>query len=115
MQTKTPLFLMFVSLACATGVMARDLTATPANLRQQVTALQPGDTLLLQAGKYPGGIWLKGLHGRPDFWGNARDRFDQAGACQSSSQKRPIEGQRRPVKSPAVKTPPMTSSSRLPF
>ncbi|MGD0898444.1 MAG: hypothetical protein ABR915_11450 [Thermoguttaceae bacterium] len=66
MQTKTPLFLMFVSLASATVAAARELTATPANLRQQVAALQPGDTLLLQPGKYPGGIWLKGLHGRPD-------------------------------------------------
>ena len=28
--------------------------------------LQPGDNLVLQPGKYPGGIWLKGLHGRPD-------------------------------------------------
>ena len=57
---------MFVSLACVTGAAARDLTATPASLRQQVAALHPGDNLALQPGKYPGGVWLKGLYGRPD-------------------------------------------------
>lgn len=66
MQNKVPLVLLFVSLAYVAGAAARDLTATPANLRQQIAALQPGDTLMLQPGKYPGGIWLKGLHGRPD-------------------------------------------------
>ena len=66
MQTKVSLVLIFVSLVCVVEAAARDLTATPANVRQQVAALQPGDTLVLQPGKYPGGIWLKGLYGRPD-------------------------------------------------
>ncbi len=66
MQTKVSLVLLFVSVIYATGAAARDLTATPTNLRQQVAALQSGDNLLLQPGKYPGGIWLKGLYGRPD-------------------------------------------------
>ncbi len=66
MKTKVPFLLMFVSLACAAGATARDLTATPANLRQQIATLRPGDSLVLQPGTYAGGVWLKGLHGRPD-------------------------------------------------
>jgi len=66
MLIKFPFVLIFVSAAYTAGAAARDMTATPANLRQQVAALQPGDTLRLQPGKYRGGIWLKGLHGRPD-------------------------------------------------
>jgi hypothetical protein len=53
-------------LASARSVAARDLTATPADLRQQAATLRPGDTLRLQPGQYPGGLWLKGLHGRAD-------------------------------------------------
>ena len=66
MQFKLRLIMVHVLLASAAGAPARELTATPANIRQQVAALQPGDTLVLQPGKYPGGIWLKGLHGRQD-------------------------------------------------
>ena len=45
---------------------AREIEATPASALQQLGGLQPGDTLTLAPGRYPGGLWLKGLHGRPD-------------------------------------------------
>jgi hypothetical protein len=60
------LLALFAAWAFAAAAPARELTATPANLRQQVVGLQPGDTLVLQPGKYLGGVWLKQLHGRPD-------------------------------------------------
>ncbi|MGA2032839.1 MAG: hypothetical protein ABSG68_11315 [Thermoguttaceae bacterium] len=66
MLTKLPFFLILVPVVYTARAVGRELPATPANLRQQVAALQPGDTLMLQPGKYSGGIWLKGLHGRPD-------------------------------------------------
>jgi hypothetical protein len=60
----------FVSCLAAVFVagpaFADERTATPETIRQQVAALRPGDTLTLQPGVYPGGIWLKGLHGRAD-------------------------------------------------
>ena len=46
MQTKLPLIVMFVWLVYAAPAAARDLMATPANLRQQVAALRPGDNLV---------------------------------------------------------------------
>lgn len=55
-----------VLLWSAVDARARELEATPANVRQQIAALQPGDTLTIQPGRYPGGLWLKGLHGKPD-------------------------------------------------
>ena len=52
-----------------------------------------------------------------DFWGNVRDRFDQVGPCQPSSQARAIKAQRRLLIAPAVKTPPdipRSSTIRVP-
>lgn len=60
------LILLRLACACSAPVSARELTATPGTLRQQVATLQPGDILRLEPGAYPGGIWLKGLHGRAD-------------------------------------------------
>jgi hypothetical protein len=63
MPTRLAFALTFLTLFPAIPGLARDIEATPANVRQQVASLQPGDNLLLRPGKYPGGIWLKGLHG----------------------------------------------------
>lgn len=57
---------LFAWLACASWGAAKDIEATPDNVRQKVSGLQPGDTLVLTAGKYNGGITLKQLHGRAD-------------------------------------------------
>ena len=76
------LFLSSVAVTClasaaGSGSAAKELTATPDGIRQQVAALQPGDTLRLPAGTYPGGIWLKGLHGRADAPITIRGEGDQ--------------------------------------
>jgi hypothetical protein len=55
-----------LTLADAGRAAARELTATPGNVRQQVAALQAGDTLELQPGTYQGGIKLSRLRGRAD-------------------------------------------------
>ncbi len=44
---------------------AAQLTANPANYRQQLKQLQPGDTLQLQPGTYRHGLSLHHLHGKP--------------------------------------------------
>jgi len=55
-----------LGLLPTSGALARELTAKPDDLRQQLALLQPGDTLTLQPGTYRGGIWLNGLYGQPE-------------------------------------------------
>lgn len=58
------LALAALSFLPGTHSAARELAATPQNVHQRIAGLQSGDVLTLQPGTYPGGIWLKSLHGR---------------------------------------------------
>lgn len=53
------------AIPCASH--AADIPATPADYREKLATLQPGDTMTLAAGDYPR-LTLDGLHGRDDAW-----------------------------------------------
>ena len=85
----------------AASASAREIDATPENVRRQIATLLPGDTLTLAPGRYSGGLWLKGLHGRPDapitIRGKARKRAPRQGRHEYYRRDRlPVVGDPRP-------------------
>ncbi|MDD5034264.1 MAG: hypothetical protein PHE55_05855 [Methylococcaceae bacterium] len=60
-------FFAFASLLLSspTGLLAKEIRASPDNYRRLIPGLEPGDTLLFGPGIYRQGLWLDGLNGRP--------------------------------------------------
>ena len=78
-----------IALAASAGIaQAAAYEATPADYRQSVKLLQPGDTLLLAAGDYPEGLTLHELSARR--------------ACRSSSRDPSREDRRRSSRAPVT-------------
>jgi len=52
----------------AAGADAGTYEAVPFDYRRVLRGLEPGDTLVLKPDDYKDGLWIEGLHGRPDAW-----------------------------------------------